>query len=113
MHLGIKIKVARMAKNMSQQELADKIGKSRGLIGHIEQTGEVNQKTYNKICKALGISAEAIEHLVNEPSAHYLPKDKLIEDLTTETERLRKENAMLQELIQSQKEIIALLKKKK
>jgi len=45
MHLGKKIKLARVSKSLTQQELADLIHKTRPLISHIEQTGKVNPYT--------------------------------------------------------------------
>jgi transcriptional regulator with XRE-family HTH domain len=55
MHIGLKIKLARIAKGFTQQDLADKIFKTRPLVSHIEQTGNVNSKTLEEIKKVLDI----------------------------------------------------------
>lgn len=112
MHLGIKIKVARLSKGLTQQELADKIHKTRPLISHIEQTGKVNYDTLTQISKALGISVDEMENIVNEP-AHGYQATSTIEKYVQLIEQLKKENEMLKELLSSQKEIIEMLKRKK
>jgi transcriptional regulator with XRE-family HTH domain len=45
MHIGLQIKLARIAKGLTQQELAERIFRTRPLISYIEQKGEVNDKT--------------------------------------------------------------------
>lgn len=70
MHLGLRIKVERVAKGMTQQQLADKINKTRPLISHIEQTGKVNHYTLLSICNALNVNIEELDssaRLVSEP----------------------------------------------
>ncbi|MCR8969600.1 helix-turn-helix transcriptional regulator [Facklamia sp. 7083-14-GEN3] len=58
---NIKIKMARLEKNMTQQELADKIGITRQTIGLIE-TGNYNPtiKLCLKICYALNKSLDEL-----------------------------------------------------
>src|SRR6478735_2031655 len=111
MHLGLKVKVARMSKGLSQQDLADKINKTRALVSHIEQTGKVNSYTLNKICKVLGTDPAQLENIVNDPGNHYVKgkdKESLYEK---EIEILKGEIKFLKELLQTQKEIINSLKK--
>ena len=55
MHIGLQIKLARIAKGLTQQELAERIFKARPLISHIEQKGEVNERTLADIKKLYGI----------------------------------------------------------
>jgi transcriptional regulator with XRE-family HTH domain len=112
MHLGIKIKIARLSKKLTQQDLADKIGKTRPLVSHIEQTGKVNHQTLLLISKALDISLEEIETIVNEPTKKGKPKAKDVE-LQDEIDRLKEENATLKELVKSQKDVIEMLKAKR
>jgi transcriptional regulator with XRE-family HTH domain len=49
MHTGKKIKLLRNIKNITQEELAEKINKTRALVSHIEKTGKVkiNRMTHN------------------------------------------------------------------
>lgn len=112
MHLGIKIKVARMSKGLTQQELADKIHKTRPLISHIEQTGKVNYTTLTQISKVLGMSIDEMENMVNEPNQGYISNSTLEQYLQI-IEQLKKENEMLKELVNSQKELLEIMKKKK
>jgi transcriptional regulator with XRE-family HTH domain len=58
MHIGTQIKLARITKHLTQQELADLIFKTRPLISHIEQKGEVNEKTLADIKKVLEMPEE-------------------------------------------------------
>ena len=111
MHLGTKIKFARIAKGLSQQELASKIKKKRPLISHIEQSGKVSKVTLEQICSALDKSVEELEAIEYPVSGKLKPrtiKDMLEEEITL----LQNENKTLKELVKSQKEIIAMLKEK-
>lgn len=98
-----------MTKGMSQQELADKIEKTRPLVSHIEQTGQVSQATLIKIGKALGMDTERIETINDNQSGYYSSKqrDELYEK---EISLLRDEIRFLKDLVQSQKEIISVLR---
>lgn len=109
MHLGIKIKVLRLSKKLSQQELADKINKTRPLISHIEQTGKVNTETLKLISKALNVEVADIENFVNEPEKE--GKEDVVL-LRKQVKSLEKENKTLQDLVDSQKQVIDFLKAK-
>lgn len=104
MHLGLKIKVARLSKGLSQKELAEKINKTRPLISHIEQTGMVNSYTLAAISDVLGISPDSIENIVNEPDSQSLTDNEM--------KRMREEIALLKALVESQEQTISLLKEK-
>ncbi len=113
MHLGFKIKVARIAKGFTQQDLADKIHKTRPLVSHIEQTGKVNSYTLTKICKALQIDMTALENMVNEKGVPYMGgKEGDPAFHKEEVKRLNDEINLLKELISSQKEVIVSLREK-
>jgi transcriptional regulator with XRE-family HTH domain len=103
MHIGVKIKIARITKNLTQEELAYKINKTRPLVSHIEQTGKANIYTLKKICSVLGLDIDELQNEVNEPKAAY-SKDEI--------KRLKEEISLLKELVSSQKEVIAELKQK-
>ena len=113
MHLGLKIKVARTAKGLTQQDLAEKINKTRPLISHIEQTGKVNSYTLNKICKALQIDIGTLENMVNERGVTYFSgREGDPAHYREEIRRMNDEINLLKELISSQKEIIISLREK-
>jgi transcriptional regulator with XRE-family HTH domain len=104
MHIGKKIKIARITKGLTQEELAAKINKTRPLVSHIEQTGKANIYTLRKICSVLGTDLDELqENQFNEPRTNY-SKD--------EARRMKEEIALLKELVNSQKEIITELKLK-
>jgi transcriptional regulator with XRE-family HTH domain len=113
MHIGLKIKMVRIAKGISQQELGDLINRTRPLISHIEQTGQVNEKTLESLCKALKISEKELDNYVNEPKNSYKNQKQSTTDIFDEVQKLKDENKILKDLIQSQKEIIELLRGKK
>lgn len=111
MHLGLRIKLARVAKGLTQQQLADKINKTRPLISHIEQTGMVNHYTLTSICNALDVNLEDFDssaRLATEPAES---QEVLL--LRNENQQLKQEILALKEVINSQKELIELLKEKR
>ncbi len=110
MHIGLKIKMVRITKGVSQRELADRINRTRPLISHIEQTGQVNYKTLDLICKALKVSEFEIDNFVNEPKSTYKNQKNSTSDIFDEVNRLKEEVKILKDLVQSQKEIIEMLK---
>jgi transcriptional regulator with XRE-family HTH domain len=109
MHLGKKIRKARINKDITQEELASKINKTRALVSHIEQTVKVNHYTLIAIAKALSITVEDIE-LIDEKQITTTKKQKSDFDLINkEVEHLKNENALLKEIISHQKKLIATL----
>jgi transcriptional regulator with XRE-family HTH domain len=117
-HIGNTIKILRTIAGLNQEELAEKINKTRSLVSHIEQTGKVNYYTLRLIAKVLNTSVAAIEdYQPQEKSkqktdpAKLLQKQKLHSD---ECEELRRENILLkEEIVRLQKKVITLLEKKK
>ena len=108
MNIGKKIKVLRAEKGISQQELADAINKTRALVSHIEVTSKVNFYTLTEIAQALDVTidyfTENLPHkTLNESEIEY-------SSLTKKIESLEKENELLKEIVENQKEIISQLK---
>jgi transcriptional regulator with XRE-family HTH domain len=95
-----------MAAKLKQEDLAEKINKSRPLVSHIEQTGKVNYYTLKKICKVLDIDISTLDSVAAEPG------NKTSDNYKSEIKRLQDEIDLLRELVQSQKEVIAELRKK-
>ena len=60
--MGYKIKEVREAKKMSQEELAEKSGVSRGTISALENgsTRTTTTKTLLKLASALGVTVDRI-----------------------------------------------------
>ena len=107
MHIGKQIKYARMMKGLTQQQLADKVHKTRPLISSIEQTGKVNIYTLKQICEALDMDIESLSMLTGEVSEIYPKKTSEVE------ENLRREiDGLRQQLANCQNEMINLLKEK-
>ncbi len=111
MDIGKKIKVLRAEKGISQQELADLINKTRTLISHIEITSKVNFFTLTEIANALNVT---VSHFTDEFTSKNIVKEDGVDysNLTERIEKVERENELLNEIIQNQKEIIAQLKDK-
>lgn len=117
MHTGKKIKLLRHLRGMNQEELSEKIGKTRALISHIEQTGKVHHQTLLTIIKNFNISEEEFKNFEGSDIKIGRSKDQKISEmeiseLKEDIGRLKKENNILKDLVESQKEIISLLKDK-
>jgi transcriptional regulator with XRE-family HTH domain len=114
MHAGKKIRIIRAIKGISQQQLADRIGRTRSLVSNIEQTGKINYFTFQDILKVFKMT-EAEFH-------NYQPKDVMKpyseQDLIKENKELKeklthteKELDMMKELIQTYKKYIQTLER--
>ena len=109
MHIGKKIKVARVKMEMTQEQLAEKIGRTRPLISQIENTGKVKNNTLKEICKVLDIDLNDPEfHAFFEEHELYSHSSKGVKNI----EAMERELDTLRALVEAQREIIAHLKKK-
>ncbi len=87
------------------------MNKTRTLISHIEVTSKVNFYTLTEIANALEVEVAHFttdytdENMVNEDGSAYSV-------LTDKIEKIERENELLNEIIENQKEIIAQLKDK-
>ncbi len=107
MHPGLRIKVARVAKGLTQEELAEKIGRTRSLISGIEKTGKVNHYTLVAICNVLDLDPDDLSDISLQD-----PEDAPHSELATlrsENKLLRQEIQALKELVASQRSVIRLL----
>ena len=66
-HKGRKIRILRVMRGITQNELSDRISKTRALVSYIEGTGKVNHYTLQEILKALDVSAEEFEAFEGSP----------------------------------------------
>jgi transcriptional regulator with XRE-family HTH domain len=107
-HIGHKIKQLRTLKGINQQELADKVFKTRALVSYIENTGKINHHTLQLFAKVFKMTIEELEDF--EMDMVSITKSKKV---AQENNELRKENLVLKELVESQRKIITLLENKK
>jgi transcriptional regulator with XRE-family HTH domain len=121
MHLGLKIKLARISKGLKQEELAEKINKTRPLISNIEQTGKANHYTLKKICEVLDLDINDLESsVVAEPTKlndgfqqqQLSSLSNKIKDIEEDNHNLRSLVSAQSELIKKQKEFINKQSKK-
>ncbi len=112
MHIGKQIKIARMFRGLTQQDLAEKVHRTRPLISSIEQTGVVNVHTLKMICEVLEVDPEALKAKSYDTTMSSLVAKQGFDELKRENENLRLEIASLKDLISTQKDLIELLKMK-
>lgn len=113
-HLGKNIKLARIARGLTQLELAERIHKTRSLISHIEQTGKVHQSTYTLILDVLEMGEDQLKKIdrsIGEPLNESTLEE--LKQVRKELEQLRHENGMLQDLVENQRKLIHYLEQKK
>ena len=90
LHLGKQIKIARITKGITQQDLADKINKTRPLISSIEQTGRVNIYTLKQICQVLDMDFKKVSNSTQIDVLVNKDEDR-IEKLTAEVANLKQD----------------------
>jgi transcriptional regulator with XRE-family HTH domain len=132
-NIGRKISRIRELKNIKQEALAMSLGISQQAVSKIEQSAEVEDEALSKIAKVLGVTPEAIKNFSDEAMVNYFntfndssvnhgpfgnyhctfnPLDKLME-VIEENKKLHDEKvALLERLLQAEKEKIGLLKTK-
>ena len=111
-HLGKKIKRLRAYRGLTQEGLAEELGKTRSLVSFLERTGNINKYTLEEIAKILGVTVEELNDgpsasIVKEPTSY-----KSIEHHTKLIEQLIKENEFLKETIHHQWELLKALSTK-
>lgn len=106
-HIGVQIKKIRIFKGLNQEELAEKIYKTRALISYIEQTGKISNNTFIDILKVFNMS---------ENEFNYFGKTNIdileFEELKKENTLLKDRNLILEELVKTQIDLIKFLKDK-
>ena len=115
MNLGKKIKVARVTAGMTQEELAQKVHKTRPLISMIERNGKGNPETIEKILNVLKINFDHPMYLdinMSGSSTDY-PRDLAYaeEKAADLYGHLQKEISFLRTLVMQQQQIIQNLSK--
>lgn len=60
-HAGSRLRKLRAVQGLTQEALAEKIGKTRSLISYFERTGNMNKYVITDIAEALGIDPALLE----------------------------------------------------
>lgn len=85
--LGQRLRIHRLAKNLKQQDLADRTGVSVGTIKNLESKGQSSLETLVRIISALDLAQE-LDHLF-ELRAQSIAQMEKIEKLSLENIRRR------------------------
>lgn len=89
--IGSRIKQARLAKNMTQEDLADKIDISVAFLSRVERgNSHINLKRLNQICGLLDVSEGYLLNGASSSSENYLDKEftDLIKSVSHEKQKL-------------------------
>ena len=89
--IGSRIKQARLAKNMTQEDLADKIDISVAFLSRVERgNSHINLKRLNQICGLLDVSEGYLLNGASSSSEIYLGKEftDLIKSVSPEKQKL-------------------------
>ena len=74
--IGSRLKKARKAKGMTQEELAEKLDVSIAFLSRIERgSSNINLKRLNEVCEILGVTEGEILNGVSSKSGAYLDKE--------------------------------------
>jgi len=118
MHIGQKIRLIRKLQGLTQDELADKINKTRPLVSTIERTGQGHPYTISAMCSALKIKPAQLEAFNEKDIRDFIsgkmpPNKKEMDTLNREIELLRELLESKQEQIRMLQEELSVYKKKK
>lgn len=89
--IGSRIKQARLAKNMTQEDLADKIDISVAFLSRVERgNSHINLKRLNQLCDLLDVSEGYLLNGASSNSQNYLDKEftDLIKSVSPETQKM-------------------------
>ena len=89
--IGSRIKQARLAKNYTQEDLAEKIDISVAFLSRVERgNSHINLKRLNQICKLLDVSEGYVLTGVSSDSQNYLDKEfaDLLKKCSPEKQRM-------------------------
>ena len=89
--IGSRIKQARLAKNMTQEDLADKIDISVAFLSRVERgNSHINLKRLNQLCGLLDVSEGYLLNGASSSSENYLDKEftDLIKSVSPDKQKL-------------------------
>ena len=88
--IGQRIKQARLAKNLTQEDLAEKIDISVAFLSRVERgNSHINLKRLNQLCRLLDVSEGYILNGASSNSTNYLDKEfsELLKGCPSEKQR--------------------------
>lgn len=89
--IGSRIKKARMAKKLTQEDLAEKIDISVAFLSRVERgTSHINLKRLNQICSLLDVTEGYILNGASSNSKNYLDEEfaEILKNCTPEKQKL-------------------------
>lgn len=89
--IGSRIKQARLAKNLTQEDLSEQLDVSVAFLSRVERgSSHINLKRLNQICKILEISEGYVLNGASNNSENYLDREfaELLKDCSPETQKL-------------------------
>lgn len=89
--IGQRIKQARLAKNLTQEDLAEKIDISVAFLSRVERgNSHINLKRLNQICSLLDVTEGHILNGASSTSSNYLEREfaDLIKQCSPEKQKL-------------------------
>ena len=89
--IGSRIKQARLAKNMTQEDLADQIDISVAFLSRVERgNSHINLKRLNQLCGLLDVTEGYLLNGASSSSQNYLDKEftDLIKSVSPEKQKL-------------------------
>ena len=89
--IGARLKKARKAKGVTQEELAEKLDVSIAFLSRIERgSSNINLKRLNQICEILGVTEGEILNGVSNKSSAYLDPEfsELLKDCPNKKRKL-------------------------
>ena len=89
--IGSRIKQARIAKNMTQEDLSEQLDISVASLSRVERgNSHINLKRLNQICNLLEVSEGYVLNGASSNSEHYLEEDfaLLLKSVPAKTQKL-------------------------
>lgn len=89
--IGQRLKNARVAKNLTQEDLAEKIDISVAFLSRVERgTSHINLKRLNQICSLLDVTEGYILNGASSNSKNYLDEEfaEILKNCTPEKQKL-------------------------
>ena len=89
--IGQRIKQARLAKNLTQEDLAEKIDISVAFLSRVERgNSHINLKRLNQLCRLLDVSEGYILNGASSNSTNYLEQEfaQLLKSCSPEKQKL-------------------------
>lgn len=110
-HLGQRIKRLRAYRGLTQENLAEALGKTRSLVSFLERTGNINKYTLQEIAKVLAVSVDQLnDETTSNTAEHYA--SAINQKSGSVIDQLKKENEFLKDTIQHQWDLIKALSEK-